>query len=163
MVHSVRSIGSAALNYGMVAGGGLDLYWYIYSYFQSCRGWNLNREIGCWPWDVCAGIVIAEEAGCVVTGSHDAFAASSSTKNFGIVTEEILTGRKYVVVRAIGDTKVNLMSIIYSFLTAYLCFQPGGNRFRRSKANHKRILWKRGGYSGQLTTPLSSYVSHGYM
>jgi len=89
MVHSVRSIGSAALNYGMVAGGGLDIYW----------------EIGCWPWDVCAGIVIAEEAGCVVTGSHDAFASSSSTKNFGIVTEEILTGRKYVVVRAIGDTE----------------------------------------------------------
>jgi myo-inositol-1(or 4)-monophosphatase len=29
MVHSLRSIGSAALHYGMVAGGGLDLYWYI--------------------------------------------------------------------------------------------------------------------------------------
>ena len=30
MVHSLRSIGSAALHYGMVAGGGLDLYWYIF-------------------------------------------------------------------------------------------------------------------------------------
>jgi len=89
MVHSLRSIGSAAINFGMVAGGGLDLYW----------------EIGCWPWDVCAGIVIAEEAGCVVTGSHDIFASSSSSDKFGIVTEEILTGRKYIVVRAIGDSK----------------------------------------------------------
>ena len=33
MVHSLRSIGSAALHYGMVAGGGLDLYWY--SFFLS--------------------------------------------------------------------------------------------------------------------------------
>ncbi|KAF4623456.1 hypothetical protein D9613_002267 [Agrocybe pediades] len=68
-------------------GGGLDLYW----------------EIGCWPWDVCAGIVIAEEAGGVVTGSHAAF-SSSTDEDFGVVTEEILTGRKYIVVRAIADT-----------------------------------------------------------
>ena len=67
------------------------------------------REIGCWPWDVCAGIVIAEEAGCVVTGSHDIFATSFSSENFGIVTEEILTGRKYIVVRAIGNSKVTLI------------------------------------------------------
>ena len=33
MVHSLRSIGSAALNYGMVAGGGLDLYWYSFPSF----------------------------------------------------------------------------------------------------------------------------------
>jgi len=72
---------------------------------------GLVREIGCWPWDVCAGIVIAEEAGCLVTGSHDVFATSSSSENFGVVTEEILTGRKYLVVRAIGESKVNLMWI----------------------------------------------------
>jgi len=88
MAHSLRSVGSAALNYGMVAQGSLDLYW----------------EIGCWPWDVCAGIVIAEEAGGLVTGSHDVFAATSTSDKFGDVTEDILTGRKYVVVRAIGDT-----------------------------------------------------------
>ncbi|KAF5312697.1 hypothetical protein D9619_002693 [Psilocybe cf. subviscida] len=87
MAHSLRSMGSAALNFALVAQGGLDLYW----------------EIGCWPWDVCAGIVIAEEAGGVVTGSHDA-AITSLDKDFGDVTEEILTGRKYIVVRAIGDT-----------------------------------------------------------
>lgn len=33
MVHSLRSIGSAALNFGMVAGGGLDLFWYIFFSF----------------------------------------------------------------------------------------------------------------------------------
>jgi myo-inositol-1(or 4)-monophosphatase len=88
MAHSLRSMGSAALNFSMVAQGGLDMYW----------------EIGCWPWDVCAGIVIAEEAGGIVTGSHDAFASSLSNGTFGDVSEDILTGRKYVVVRAIADS-----------------------------------------------------------
>ncbi|KAG6820152.1 hypothetical protein H0H93_004734 [Arthromyces matolae] len=86
MTHSLRSLGSAALNFAMVAQGGMDLYW----------------EIGCWPWDVCAGIVIAQEAGGVITGSHEAFAASVDSDAFGDVTEEILKGRKYIVVRAIS-------------------------------------------------------------
>ncbi|KAJ7070713.1 hypothetical protein C8F01DRAFT_391592 [Mycena amicta] len=89
MAHSLRSVGSAALNFALVAQGGLDLYW----------------EVGCWPWDVCAGIVIAEEAGGVVTGSHDVFAATKSDTSFGDVTEAILTGRKYIVVRAIGESE----------------------------------------------------------
>ncbi|KAF8215838.1 hypothetical protein K438DRAFT_1704734 [Mycena galopus ATCC 62051] len=89
MAHSLRSMGSAALNFAMVAQGGLDLYW----------------EVGCWPWDVCAGIVIAEGAGGIVTGPHDVFAATSSGASFGDVTEDILTGRKYSVVRAIGETE----------------------------------------------------------
>ncbi|KAJ7651616.1 hypothetical protein DFH06DRAFT_1207520 [Mycena polygramma] len=89
MAHSLRSVGSAALNFAMVAQGGLDLYW----------------EVGCWPWDVCAGIVIAEGAGGIVTGSHDVFSATSSSESFGDVTEDILTGRKYIVVRAIGETE----------------------------------------------------------
>lgn len=71
----------------------------------------LYREIGCWPWDVCAGIVIAQEAGGVVSGSYAAFSASSKEKDFGVVTEDILTGRKYVVVRAIGDTQVCFSSL----------------------------------------------------
>ncbi|OAX38681.1 myo inositol monophosphatase [Rhizopogon vinicolor AM-OR11-026] len=91
MAHSIRSLGSAALNYSMVAQGGLDLYW----------------EIGCWPWDVCAGIVIAQEAGGAVVGSHAALAAAmsagSSIDPFK-VTPEVLTGRKYLVIRAIPDT-----------------------------------------------------------
>ncbi|KAF2396259.1 inositol monophosphatase [Trichodelitschia bisporula] len=46
MVHSLRSLGSAALNLCAVAAGQLDLYW----------------EGGCWAWDVCAGWTILSEA-----------------------------------------------------------------------------------------------------
>ncbi|GAA5847660.1 hypothetical protein JCM5353_006855 [Sporobolomyces roseus] len=52
MCHSLRSVGSAALNYAMVACGQLDMYW----------------EIGCWSWDVCAGTILAREAGAKVYG-----------------------------------------------------------------------------------------------
>ncbi|KAF8499450.1 myo inositol monophosphatase [Gautieria morchelliformis] len=89
MAHSLRSIGSAALNYGCVAQGGLDVYW----------------EIGCWPWDVCAGIVIALEAGCYVTGSRDFFLAHRDEDPSQFTDwDEILWGRKYIVIRAIADT-----------------------------------------------------------
>lgn len=47
MVHSLRSLGSAALNICHVAAGFVDLYW----------------EGGCWAWDVAAGWCILEEAG----------------------------------------------------------------------------------------------------
>ena len=96
----------------------LTLLWLLRGHWTS-TGWflphvrciflhshNLQREIGCWPWDVSAGIVIAEEAGGLVTGSHDVFAATSSSNTFGDVTEDILTGRKYIVVRAIAPNPV---------------------------------------------------------
>jgi len=67
----------------------------------------MYREIGCWPWDICAGVVIAQEAGAVVTGSQVEFAASVDKPSFGDVTEEILAGRKHIVVRAVGDTEVS--------------------------------------------------------
>lgn len=54
MVHSFRSLGSAALNCCGVARGDLDAYW----------------EGGCWAWDVGAGWVIAEEAGAIVVGAN---------------------------------------------------------------------------------------------
>lgn len=54
MAHSLRSLGSAALNFAHVATGQLDMY----------------QEIGCWSWDVCAGIVIAREAGGKVCDCH---------------------------------------------------------------------------------------------
>ncbi|OBZ68383.1 Protein qutG [Grifola frondosa] len=82
MAHSLRSLGSAACNYGMVAQGGMDFYW----------------EIGCWPWDICAGAIIAQEAGCLVAGSHIAPLDND-------VNKSVLTGRKYIVIRAIGDTE----------------------------------------------------------
>jgi len=36
MAHSLRSLGSAALNYALVAQGSLDLYWYVKDLFF-CR------------------------------------------------------------------------------------------------------------------------------
>ncbi|KAG7452031.1 inositol monophosphatase [Guyanagaster necrorhizus] len=89
MAHSLRSLGSSAMNFAMVAQGGLDMYW----------------EIGCWPWDVSAGVLIAQEAGGLVTGSHKVYAETKETAAFGDVGEAILTGRKYIVVRAIGDAE----------------------------------------------------------
>ncbi|KAL4067248.1 hypothetical protein V8B97DRAFT_942059 [Scleroderma yunnanense] len=88
MAHSLRSLGSAAMNFSMVAQGGFDLYW----------------EIGCWPWDVCAGIVIAQEAGGVVTGSHAVLATADPSVDPFKVTPEVLTGRKYMVIRKLPDT-----------------------------------------------------------
>jgi len=82
MAHSLRSLGSAALNFCMVAQGGMDMYW----------------EIGCWPWDVCAAIVIAQEAGCFISGSK-----TSPLDN--IASEDVLAGRKHIVMRAIGDSE----------------------------------------------------------
>ena len=103
----------------MVAQGGMDLYWYLTFYPCSLNSseYNAHREIGCWPWDVCAGIVIAEEAGGVVVGSHSDV-ATASDKTFGDVTEEILTGRKYLVIRAVGDTEVRPGVISVSLLIA---------------------------------------------
>ncbi|MCJ1439602.1 MAG: hypothetical protein MMC23_000082 [Stictis urceolatum] len=54
MVHSLRSLGSAALNLCGVAAGEMDAYW----------------EGGCWAWDVCAGWVVLEEAGGMVVGAN---------------------------------------------------------------------------------------------
>lgn len=54
MVHSLRSLGSAALNICAVASGSLDVYW----------------EAGCWPWDVCAGWVILTEAGGLMVDAN---------------------------------------------------------------------------------------------
>lgn len=84
-----RSLGSSALNFSHVAMGCLDAYW----------------EIGCWSWDVCAGIVIAREAGCIVVGSSAEARSALMLPNFEArVPPTVLAGRKYLVVRNIGDT-----------------------------------------------------------
>lgn len=54
MVHSIRSLGSAALNLCYVASGGLDAYW----------------EGGCWAWDVAAGWCILNEAGGIMASGN---------------------------------------------------------------------------------------------
>ncbi|KAL1858908.1 hypothetical protein Daus18300_009777 [Diaporthe australafricana] len=54
MVHSLRNLGSAALNLCAVAEGSLDVYW----------------EGGCYAWDVCAGWCILAEAGGIVASGN---------------------------------------------------------------------------------------------
>lgn len=54
MVHSLRSLGSAALNIAAVAAGQIDVYW----------------EGGCYAWDVCAGWCILVEAGGMMVGGN---------------------------------------------------------------------------------------------
>jgi len=71
MVHSVRSSGSAALDFCYVAAGWLDLFW----------------EGGCWIWDVAAGWCILEEAGGLVAGANPG------------EWEPSLEGRSYLAVR----------------------------------------------------------------
>ncbi|KAF2445567.1 inositol monophosphatase [Karstenula rhodostoma CBS 690.94] len=71
MVHSIRSNGSAALDFCYVAAGWIDVFW----------------EGGCWIWDVCAGWIILEEAGGMV--------ASANPGDW----EPTLEGRLYLAVR----------------------------------------------------------------
>ncbi|KAG9284869.1 hypothetical protein G9A89_003792 [Geosiphon pyriformis] len=54
LVHGIRSTGSAALNLCYVARGDIDVYW----------------EIGCWEWDVAAGIAILNEAGGFIVSAN---------------------------------------------------------------------------------------------
>ena len=54
------------------------------------------------PWDVCAGSIIAQEAGCFVAGAH-------GTPFDNVANEAWLTGRKHFVLRAIGDTEVGFL------------------------------------------------------
>lgn len=74
MAHAMRSVGSAALNFALVASGRLDLYWCVTVLRISF--WQLNVLKGDWlmvslmlnlfifsfffyfrPWDVCVGII----------------------------------------------------------------------------------------------------------
>ena len=90
----------------MTAAGQLDLYW----------------EIGCWSWDVCAGTIIAREAGGKVYGPSHAHSVSlrlsSRVRGAGTDTEtryagkggaafepQDLMGHHFFVVRAIADSE----------------------------------------------------------
>jgi myo-inositol-1(or 4)-monophosphatase len=67
MVHSLRSLGSAALNLCEVASGALDAYW----------------EAGCWAWDVCAGMcILSETGGLVVDGNPGAWEVEIDTRRY---------------------------------------------------------------------------------
>ncbi|KAG0641822.1 hypothetical protein HOY80DRAFT_999026 [Tuber brumale] len=72
MVHSLRSMGSAALNFCAVAAGQIDVYW----------------EGGCWAWDVAAGWLILTEAGGIVVDANPGNWSPA------------IDGRRYMAVRA---------------------------------------------------------------
>ncbi|KAI1258250.1 hypothetical protein MGN70_001299 [Eutypa lata] len=71
MVHSIRSTGSAALNFALVASGSLDLYW----------------EGAAYTWDVSAGWLILSEAGGIVVDTNPG------------VWDVAVDGRGYMAVR----------------------------------------------------------------
>jgi hypothetical protein len=83
--------------------------------------------------------VIAEEAGGLVTGSHDAFAATSSSNTFGDVTEDILTGRKYIVVRAIAPNPVSFPLWAHGVQMTGRIY-TGGNWYRSTEEDHQGVL-----------------------
>lgn len=90
----------------MVAAGQLDLYW----------------EIGCWSWDVCAGTIIAREAGGKVYGASSSLSLPSTPSSVlrAVLTRgtlaragkggapfqpQDLMGHHFFVVRAIADSE----------------------------------------------------------
>lgn len=88
MVHSLRSIGSAALNLAAVAAGQLDVYW----------------EGGCWAWDVAAGWCILSEAGGIM--------ACGNPGNW----EPTVDGRKYLAIRAAPSGQREIVEEVWKVL-----------------------------------------------
>lgn len=88
MVHSMRSLGSAALNMCAVAAGTFDVYW----------------EAGCWAWDVAAGWLILEEAGGLMADANPG--GWSPT----------IDGRRYMAVRA-SENRKGQKEIVEEFWT----------------------------------------------
>jgi len=86
MAHSVRSNGSAALDFCYVAAGWFDAFW----------------EGGCWIWDVCAGWLIVEESGGIVAGANPG------------EWEPSLEGRSYMPVRAAPSGQYEVVEELWS-------------------------------------------------
>ena len=97
MVHSLRSLGSAALNCCGVAAGFLDAYW----------------EGGCWAWDVAAGWVIVTEAGGKVVGGNSG-------------EEQVrVDARRYLVVRG-GEGQRAMIEEFWHKLGGRLTYEGSG-------------------------------------
>ncbi len=94
MVHSMRSLGSAALNFCAVASGVIDIYW----------------EAGCWAWDVAAGWLILEESGGLVA---DANPGGSEPGVDG--WKPAVDSRRYLAVRACGEGGRTQKEIVEEF------------------------------------------------
>ena len=90
MVHSIRSMGSAALNFCALAKGEVDLYW----------------EGGTHAWDVAAGWVILEEAGGTVVDANPG--------GWNMTVD----GRRYLGVRGCEGGKEQQKALIEEFWSA---------------------------------------------
>lgn len=105
--HSIRTTGSAALNLCNVAKGVIDVYW----------------EVGCWEWDVCAAIVIVNEAGGIVIEGDNVPSVNLEPVN--------IFCRKYLAVRAAQDKSgqlkiVSQMKDLIPTIDAPRASVPGG-------------------------------------
>jgi len=88
MVHSLRCLGSAALNLCAVAAGQQDIFW----------------EGGCWAWDVAAGWCLLTEAGGLM--------ASGNPGDW----EPAIDGRKYLAVRAAPSGQKQIVEEFWSVI-----------------------------------------------
>jgi myo-inositol-1(or 4)-monophosphatase len=88
MAHSMRSSGSAALDFCYVGAGWLDLFW----------------EGGCWIWDVCAGWLIVQEAGGIVVGANPG------------EWNPTLEGRSYFAVRGASSGQQEVVQELWSLM-----------------------------------------------
>ncbi|KAH8587604.1 myo-inositol-1-monophosphatase [Bisporella sp. PMI_857] len=88
MVHSIRCVGSAALNLALVATGQQDVFW----------------DGGCWAWDVAAGWCILTEAGGVM--------ASGNPGDW----EPTIDGRKYLAIRAAPEGQREIIEEFWSVI-----------------------------------------------
>lgn len=82
MCHGVRSMGSASLDLCFVATGAFDIWW----------------EGGCWEWDVCAGFIIVEEAGGIIT-------TANPPEDRSVIPQAQLGGRLYLAIRGSVDSE----------------------------------------------------------
>ncbi|SGY39380.1 BQ5605_C003g02207 [Microbotryum silenes-dioicae] len=85
MVHGMRSLSSAALDMVYVATGAVDIFW----------------EGGCWEWDVCAGIIIVNEAGGRVVPSQ----CPAGLEEQDDIPEADLGSRLYLAIRPCASTQ----------------------------------------------------------
>ncbi|ORY63188.1 inositol monophosphatase [Pseudomassariella vexata] len=97
MVHSLRSMGSAALNICAVAAGQLDMYW----------------EGGCWAWDVCAGwCILAEAGGIMASGNPGGWEPEIDSRKY-LAVRGAPSGQKELVKEmweVMGDRKMDYAS-----------------------------------------------------
>lgn len=114
MVHSIRSVGSAALNFASVACGVLDLYWVgsspqrrpaLRDVLTSAAG---LQEACPYAWDVSAGWLILSEAGGIVVDTNPG--------NWDVS----LDGRRYMAVRAAPSGQKELVEEFWSHVAGEL-------------------------------------------